>query len=796
MDGYPEYYQDLAVLDLPIDPDEPPPSLTDISAKFKHLVLHRHPDKPGGTHESFLKLYAAYKRLGVYISKLSDTAWISKEEAELCAYFKQFNSEETKSRSTVVLIEDFLVKAWEKILTREYGNPKVIYANKVPTGKKWDIENYISGKAVYITKYDEPKSDGRSKLHVQGNVHLFFTAKQLPAIYDKVCKLHNEDNNDPATPVIGMNISAPVTPIKTEDKSAPVTPLKSQAEIPAAAEPLSKEQGLPSTSPKKDQPMAEIPAAEPLSKEQGLPSTAPKKDQPMAEIPAEESLSKVLRLSSPKRHALPNNDLQQPDKLKKLATKATKVTNIGADTFRDNKVTNLPCKNLLMSRSDNSTAMPAKIAVTMQQSKKIRTRKIVSLVPIKTLDPQIINGPIKDPQNKCHTIKKYVATTLPSKVKTLKHLAVYAIISPSIFQLSEPKHMSQVTLFPKFKKSTQKSSTPVESSDDLDVTIGSHYSSLFAVSLENTSHKENDATESSQQPLSWDDNMYDSYIYSNVIRKLASIENDQLYSDQKINKRLKAMEKSQYKVARNQISTENILKRMLYSIENIEDQVSKIQQKLQVKEIVDRDMSHMTEDKLNEIKTAVIQAECMQGKITDNCLAAIKESSIKFKYLDKKLDSLEENGKSQNYIFEEIKENLNDVNLSYRKSETFHEKEKEENKSTLTNLSKTLLELKETLDIKSNVLSPIKTDKSMAEKIKITEESKSEQIKSVSEKKNILIVSTNIGLNADFHFIAKSTGATLRTEKADTIEYDKKAKNPELNLAFVTQNKLKEEPAD
>ena len=172
MDGYPEYYQDLAVLDFSTDPHDPPPSLTELTAKFKRLVLQRHPDKPGGNHKAFLKLHASYKRLGVYISEMSDTEWISEEEAELCKYFKQFNSKQQKSRSTVVLIEDCLVKAWETVLTREYGNPKVICSNKVPTGKKWDIRNYVSGKLVYITKYDEPKSEVN---YMFKEMHIYFS---------------------------------------------------------------------------------------------------------------------------------------------------------------------------------------------------------------------------------------------------------------------------------------------------------------------------------------------------------------------------------------------------------------------------------------------------------------------------------------------------------------------------------------------------------------------------------------------------------------------------------------------
>ena len=78
---------------------------------------------------------------------------------------------------------------------------------------------------------------------------------------------------------------------------------------------------------------------------------------------------------------------------------------------------------------------------------------------------------------------------------------------------------------------------------------------------------------------------------------------------------------------------------MFYSIDNIEKQVDKIQERLQIKEIVNRDLSLMTENNLIEIKTAVTQAECMQGKITENCLAAVKLSTQKFTILENKLET-------------------------------------------------------------------------------------------------------------------------------------------------------------
>ena len=102
----------------------------------------------------------------------------------MCKYFKQFNSEQEK-------IEDNLVKFWESVLTSEYDVPKSSYSNKVHNGKKWDIPNFDSGKSVFITKNDAPKSDGRSKLHIQRQGHILFTANQLPIVYNKVCILSN-----------------------------------------------------------------------------------------------------------------------------------------------------------------------------------------------------------------------------------------------------------------------------------------------------------------------------------------------------------------------------------------------------------------------------------------------------------------------------------------------------------------------------------------------------------------------------------------------------------------------------
>ena len=191
---YKEYYEDLAVLGFSTDQQANSVTLSELSTRFRKLALTRHPDKPGGNHKEFLKLYAAYKRLGICIcKKVNKNKEMSVEDEELYSFFKQFNSEEQKRKSTVILIEENLVQSWETVLSKHYGKPKIIYSNKVPTGKKWDIIDYKPSKVingsvnpVYITKYDQPKSDGRSKLHIQGKGYIMFTAYQLPLIYKKV----------------------------------------------------------------------------------------------------------------------------------------------------------------------------------------------------------------------------------------------------------------------------------------------------------------------------------------------------------------------------------------------------------------------------------------------------------------------------------------------------------------------------------------------------------------------------------------------------------------------------------
>ena len=207
---YKEYYEDLAVLGFSTDHQGTSPTLSDLSTRFRKLALTKHPDKPGGNHKEFLILYAAYKRLGIYICrKMDKTKGMSVEDEELYSFFKQFNSEEEKRNSTVVLIEENLVQSWETVLSRHYGKPKIVYSNKVTTGKKWDITDYKPTKVnngnvcpVYITKYDQPKSDGRSKLHIQGKGYNTFTAYQLPVIYKKVCQQYNIDNKS-----LTMNLS-------------------------------------------------------------------------------------------------------------------------------------------------------------------------------------------------------------------------------------------------------------------------------------------------------------------------------------------------------------------------------------------------------------------------------------------------------------------------------------------------------------------------------------------------------------------------------------------------------------
>ena len=181
MASYPEYDKDILILGL-----HGTPSLTQLSRQFKSLALERHPDKIGGSNEAFQELYTSYKRLGVYLSKTSNVDRVSNEEATICNFFRQFNEEKEKLQSTVILIENNLSNPWDAVLTIQYGNPKIISSNGVPTGKKWDILKYNGGKNIFISKYKNPKSDGRSKLHIQGRDHILFTANQLPSIYKLV----------------------------------------------------------------------------------------------------------------------------------------------------------------------------------------------------------------------------------------------------------------------------------------------------------------------------------------------------------------------------------------------------------------------------------------------------------------------------------------------------------------------------------------------------------------------------------------------------------------------------------
>ena len=81
-------------------------------------------------------------------------------------FFKPYNIVIENNGSIAVLLENDKELEWETIFSKNFGSAK-----ETPSGKSWKVDyetESLPKRRLTITKWDSPKSDGISKICIQG----------------------------------------------------------------------------------------------------------------------------------------------------------------------------------------------------------------------------------------------------------------------------------------------------------------------------------------------------------------------------------------------------------------------------------------------------------------------------------------------------------------------------------------------------------------------------------------------------------------------------------------------------
>ena len=101
--------------------------------------------------------------------------------------FKEFNKDQRNIESHTVIVENELAEIWATVLEARYGKPET-----KEKGCGLIFRHWISSTLKFtITLYVKPKTDPRSKLHIQSPSQVLnddYVFIHLPAIYDEVRK--------------------------------------------------------------------------------------------------------------------------------------------------------------------------------------------------------------------------------------------------------------------------------------------------------------------------------------------------------------------------------------------------------------------------------------------------------------------------------------------------------------------------------------------------------------------------------------------------------------------------------
>ena len=173
------------------------PSMGELRKKFRKMCLEKHPDKFPEEEKikktkEFQELNNACKMIGEAIKEEMKEKEANEEEEDELKWFEMFNFDQKNKQSHTVFIQNEAVSEWKTILSKKFG-PEVDRGSNGIQYKATNVEIEGVCATVFLTLYDTPKSDSKSKVLVQSRNQLFndeFALKEMPEIFKEVRKLN------------------------------------------------------------------------------------------------------------------------------------------------------------------------------------------------------------------------------------------------------------------------------------------------------------------------------------------------------------------------------------------------------------------------------------------------------------------------------------------------------------------------------------------------------------------------------------------------------------------------------
>ena len=165
----------------------------EVIKRYHKLAKLNHPDKYKGSdevekeklNEAFKEILNIYNRITDYMDENTHRDTVDEYPEEDCVkkFFTNNNFPNQKKSSTVVILQNQYSEEWDSVFQEIFGEGRPL-----PNG----VTGRIFKTGIFtITLYVKPKSDGKTKVHIQGaNVdsQLDFIFGEMPKIYQKVCQ--------------------------------------------------------------------------------------------------------------------------------------------------------------------------------------------------------------------------------------------------------------------------------------------------------------------------------------------------------------------------------------------------------------------------------------------------------------------------------------------------------------------------------------------------------------------------------------------------------------------------------
>ena len=161
-------------------------SKREVLIRYHRLAKLNHPDRNGGTNVAFQDIQNVFRRIVDFLEKKSATQSESVDADWDKEFFTKNNFPKQHKTSTVVILQNEYTNQWQEVFTDLYGAGK-----SLANGAAGSIFKY---KELTITLYDKPKSDSKTKVHIQGsNVdeRIDYVFQEMPKIYQRVSTLFN-----------------------------------------------------------------------------------------------------------------------------------------------------------------------------------------------------------------------------------------------------------------------------------------------------------------------------------------------------------------------------------------------------------------------------------------------------------------------------------------------------------------------------------------------------------------------------------------------------------------------------